>query len=89
MITHESRVTTAGHLVVESFDDALLVWDDRTGRLHHLDQLAALVWDELDGHRSVSAVATDLQDLFPDAGAQLRDDVLALVHQLAAEGLVA
>lgn len=75
-------------LVVEGFDDAVLIWDDDAARLHHLDHSAALIWDELDGKRSLSAVAASLASDFEAPADVLERDVLALAHRLTDEGLV-
>jgi len=74
-------------LVVEGFDDALLVWDEHGRRLHHLDLLAAVVWDELDG-RTLGAIAADLAPDFETAPAAIRGDLVTLSERLVAEGLL-
>jgi hypothetical protein len=72
---------------VEAFADATLVWDPNRSKLHHLDTMAAIVWDELDG-RPLDTIATSLAAEFEANPAQVRDDVLALVRTLTAEGLL-
>ena len=76
-------------LVVETFDDALLVWDDDTAKLHHFDVHAAVVWEELDGHSTIAEVATKLAREFGASPADVSADVLAVARLWAAEGLVA
>lgn len=75
-------------LVVEGFDDALLIWDDAAARLHHLDLPATLIWDELDGRRPLGAVAATLASDFVATPDQLSADVLAVASKLLDEGLV-
>lgn len=73
-------------LVVEAFDDAVVIWHEARGRLHHLDRAAATVWAELDG-RTIAQVAEDLAPRF-EAGASLLADLITLCDTLLAEGLV-
>lgn len=75
-------------LVLESFDDALLIWDETSTRLHHLDLPAALIWDELDGRRPLDAVSAVLAAEFATSPDQLAADVLAVARRLLDEGLV-
>jgi hypothetical protein len=81
-----SRLVPVAGLTVESFDDALLVWDESRKKLHHFDRLAAAVWQELDG-RSLAEVASTLAaDLGADESL-VRHDLLTLGNVLLTEGL--
>ena len=80
-------LTPRAHLVVEHFDDALLIWDDEAGLLHHLDLPAAIVWEELDG-RPLGEVCRGLAAEFGSDGGRVHEDVLALAGRLVADGLV-
>jgi hypothetical protein len=75
-------------LAIETFDDAVLIWDEAARRLHHLDLLAAIVWEELDGRRDLRAVSEDLSRDFPTSSDQIADDVLGLARNLHDEGLL-
>jgi hypothetical protein len=87
VITGDTVVTPRPGLVVEGFDDALLIWDGGRRQLHHLDLLAAVVWDELDG-RSLAAVAADLAADFGAPAAAIRDDLVTLSERLVADHLL-
>lgn len=74
-------------LVVELFDDARLIWDESGVQLHHLDLLAATVWEELDG-RTLGEIATGLAQDFATDVALVRRDILTLGDTFLTEGLV-
>jgi hypothetical protein len=76
-------------LVVETFDDALLVWDEAAAKLHHFDLHASVVWEELDGHSTLDEVAANLAREFGASPGDVATDVLAVARLWAAEGLVA
>ncbi|MGH8893622.1 MAG: PqqD family protein [Actinomycetes bacterium] len=84
----ESIVLPRPDLVVEEFDDAVLVWDESGGKLHHLDLFGAIVWEELDGVRSLAQLASDLAADFATTGPAVIDDLLELTGRLRSEGLI-
>ncbi len=85
MTSPEQVLVPRPELVAEWFEDALLVWDEASERLHHLDLRAALVWAELDG-RPIGVVADALSRDFSEAA--VRQDVLTLCDRLLTEGLL-
>jgi hypothetical protein len=74
-------------LVVEAFDDAVLIWDHGRETLHHLDLQAAVVWHELNG-RSLGEIATALALDFGADELLVRRDLLTLGDTLLTQGLV-
>lgn len=88
MIHIDSVVAAKPALVVEVFDDAMLIWDEETGKLHHLEAVASTVWCELDGEQPLRAIAAGLTDRYAGDPVQIRGDVVALVGQLHEEGLL-
>ena len=88
MIDGDSVVAHKPALHVEVFDDAMLVWDEETQKLHHLEVIASSVWDELDGHRTLGTISETLADRYATEPEQIRTDVLALVTRLHDEGLL-
>jgi hypothetical protein len=87
MTDSESVMSPRLGLDVQNFADAMLIWDQAGQRLHHLDQLAALVWEELDG-RTIGAIASSLAELFDAPAEPIEADMITLCDRLLAEGLL-
>jgi len=88
MIHLDSVVETKQTLLVEVFDNALLIWDEDTEKLHHLEVVASAVWGHLDGQQSLGMIAEALAERYTGDPGQIRRDVVTLVTQLCEEGLV-
>jgi hypothetical protein len=84
----DSVVAHAHKLVVEEFDDGVVVWDGPSECLHRLDGPGALIWDLLDGGRSLGEVAADVGRLFGLDPEHVRGDVHAFVTDLVERQLV-
>jgi len=67
--------------------EAVLVNRD-TGGQYTLNPVATAVWELLDGHRPLAAVLGALAEEFDAPEARLRGDLLALIDQFRAEGLI-
>ena len=87
MTAPESILRPVPGLVVEWFEDAILVWDESVQKLHHLDPLAATVWSELDG-RHLADIAAALAAEFGVSDDVVRRDLLTLGDTLLTQGLV-
>lgn len=66
-----------------------LVLDEVSGDLHHLDPLASVVWDLLDGRSAESEVASDLADVFRVPVDIVQKDLEQLLDRLEVQGLLA
>ncbi|MGI9029401.1 MAG: PqqD family protein [Ilumatobacteraceae bacterium] len=54
-----------------------------------LNPVGTMVWNELDGERTVGQLAVDLRDQFTDVGmAELESDIAAFLRELLGLGLV-
>lgn len=84
----ESVLCHSPHLVVEEFDDAVLLWDEQRSRLHQLNLVAAVVWEELDGRHTLAEICRRLADDLGGDDARIRADVLRLAETLLSEGLL-
>ena len=82
----DSVLARRDDLVVEHFPADILVWDQAAQTLHHLDAMAAIVWDELDG-RPLRAIAADLASDFAAENAQLLADLITLCDDFVGKGL--
>jgi hypothetical protein len=84
-----SRVTPAAHVQFRSEgDDGAILYDPETDRVAILNPTAASVWSLLDGVRTVSelvaALATEYEDMGPEAEAQVLRTVRGFVDRGAA-----
>ena len=82
----DSGLVRRDDLVAEHFPADILIWDESARMLHHLDAMAAIVWDELDG-RPLRAVAADLALDFASDEARLLADLITLSDDFVAKGL--
>ena len=65
-----------------------LVLDLAGARIHQLNATASYIWDRCDGHRTVSAIAAELTDLFQVDDKTAREAVQATLRQLDELGLL-
>jgi hypothetical protein len=72
----------AEDLVVERFDDGVVLWAPSTETLHRLDLQGTAVWDLLDGQRSLQDIATELAEVFQVDRAIILPDVVTYTSQL-------
>jgi PqqD family protein of HPr-rel-A system len=85
-------VDLAGPLRAQSLDvneveDGVIVYDESTDRVHHLNNTAAVVLELCDGSLDTDGIATKVAEVFglPDPP---REEVLKCLDRLVAEGLV-
>lgn len=75
-------------LVVERFDDGIVLWVPSTETLNRLDLQGTAVWGLLDGQRSLLEIATELAEVFQIEPALILPDVVAYAAQLGELALV-
>ncbi|HEX6393044.1 MAG TPA: PqqD family protein [Acidimicrobiales bacterium] len=71
------------------FDDEVLVVDDRTGRIHVLNSIAAIVWECFDGTVTLGELAQELAEVFEAPVEVVIADILGMTRQLGELGLLA
>jgi hypothetical protein len=69
-------------------DGEAVVLDETANRLHLLNRTATLVWNCLDGEIDVRGLAAEIADVMDLPGEQVLADTLAVVNDLATEGLL-
>lgn len=77
-----------GVSAVELDGEAVLMEDD-TGGIHHLDRIATVIWNCLDGSCTLDELAADLAEAFKADLEVVREDVLQLAQTLGRTGLLA
>jgi hypothetical protein len=81
------RLSQADGLDVSESEDGLVIYNERTDRVHHLNSTAALVFQLCDGSRSAGEIADLLQKAFKLDGAPTVE-VETCLRQLVDEQLV-
>jgi hypothetical protein len=59
-----------------------------SGEYHGINEVGCLIWELLDGERTVEAVSLALQDDIEDAPPDLVDEAIVFLDSLHARGLV-
>ena len=73
---------------VEAMGNEQVLFGQARATAYYLNETAAIVFSLCDGQRSVSAIVDLLAEAYPDAAAQVRADVLSVIGNLAAEGVL-
>ena len=87
-VTLASVVRGKGDLAAVELDGELVLYDEHTASVHHLNPTASVVWQCLDGDASVAAIARDLSMAYSVEEAVVVQDVLDVVQQFARMGLL-
>ncbi|HEY7661141.1 MAG TPA: HPr-rel-A system PqqD family peptide chaperone [Actinomycetota bacterium] len=83
-----SRPQVRGDLVVVELDGEAVVYDERSGELHHLNPSATLIFGLLDGSATIRTLADDMSQAFGVPQEEMESQVRALVGQLRRLGLI-
>ena len=81
------RPSTKAGVEINETQDGLIVYDEVTDRVHHLNQSAAVILQLCDGTWTPEEIASDLGRLF-ELGQSPMDTVEACLAQLNREGLI-
>jgi pyrroloquinoline quinone biosynthesis protein D len=84
----DSRPTRRSNVLTQETSDALVLLDPNGGAYFSLNEVGSRVWHLCDGTRTVADVVGVLADEFDAPSETIREDVLELLEELAAERLV-
>ncbi len=70
-------------------DDEVVIYNERTGDLHVLNQTAGMLWTLFDGSADLRELSEDLADAFEVDVAMVREQVEDATRELASLGLLA
>ena len=72
----------------EVIDGEVLLYQPQQTRAVYLNPTAAVIWSLCDGKRSVREIIRAIDESYPEAGADLKEDVLATLKQLQESGVL-
>jgi hypothetical protein len=84
----DERPRTRHGLLAQRAADSRVVLDPATGQYYALDEVSGRIWDLCDGSRSVTEVVAALCEEYDAPREEIQADVLALLAELAGDGLV-
>jgi hypothetical protein len=79
----------AADIATEIVEGEVLLYHPAQTRAIYLNPSAAVIWGLCDGRRSVREIVRVVGESYPDAGAELTEDVTTVVRQLRESGVLA
>ncbi len=67
---------------LEQMDDEQLLYNPLQTKTIYLNSSAALIWGLCDGNNNIGEIISLLKDSFPEAGDQIKSDVLNSIDEL-------
>jgi hypothetical protein len=78
----------AADIATEILEGEVLLYHPGQTRAIYLNPSAAVIWGLCDGRRSVREIVRVVGESYPDAGAELAQDVSTVVRQLRESGVL-
>jgi PqqD family protein of HPr-rel-A system len=75
-------------LAVEDIEGEALIYDERTGDLHHLNPTATIVFSLCDGTATVKEMSGDVSAAFQMPADQVEREIRALIRDFRKAGLL-
>lgn len=69
-------------------DGELLLYDPRSAVTLHLNGPSAVVWQLLDGQRSLADIVAVVQESYPEQADQIPEDIAAVIKDLADRNVI-
>jgi len=76
-------VSRKGEVTWNSLDEEMVLLDLETSRYYTLNRVGAVIWEMLDGSRSLQTVADCIEVRFDAAKTRICDDLLSLIGHLS------
>ncbi|MBK8233128.1 MAG: PqqD family protein [Candidatus Eisenbacteria bacterium] len=88
-ISLTARPVANPRVVVQQFDDELVVYDEEQALSLHLNTAAAIVWLHCDSATTVEALVDAVFALYPETPrARVEEDVRVALRELMSHGLI-
>ena len=78
----------ADHLAERVVDGELVLYDPQRQYVHALNPTAAFVWRGCDGEHDVASIIAELAELYPGSRQAIEEDVVEILKQFQASGLL-
>ena len=72
----------------DDFDEWAVLFDPDTGKIFGLNPVGVLVWKKLDGKHSVPDIVKEINRSCEEVPAEVEEDIIQLINDLAERGLV-
>ena len=83
-----TRPRARADLTVVELDGEAVIYDERSGELHHLNGSATLIFGLLDGTATVRELAADVAAAFGVPAGEVASQIRALLRQFRSLGLL-
>lgn len=83
-----SRPRVRRDLTIVELDGEAVIYDERSGELHHLNPTATLIFGFLDGTATVRELATDVAEAFGVPAGDVETEIRALIRRFRKLGLL-
>jgi PqqD family protein of HPr-rel-A system len=83
-----TRPRVRDDLTVVVLDGEAVIYDDRSGELHHLNPTATLIFGLLDGTATVRQLSTDVSQAFDMPAGEVESQIRELIRRLRKLGLL-
>jgi len=87
MVEHARHPATVEALDISEAEDGLVVYNDATDTVHHLNRTAAVVFGLCDGTRDADAIAAEVGTLFALDEPPL-EEIVTCLDELSQSGLI-
>lgn len=84
----EKRPLPTPGYAIEELDGELLLFHPSSEIILHTNETGAMVWRLCDGRRSVAEIVEMLTAVYPEAAADIAQDVPDLLTQFATQGAI-
>jgi Coenzyme PQQ synthesis protein D (PqqD) len=88
MLTRSATVERAGDLVTAPMGEELAMMDMTAGTYFVLDEVAAFIWERLEGPTTVAELCSELERRYDVAPSRCEVDVLSFLESLRGKGLL-
>jgi len=68
------------HFNMDIVENEIILYFPDGNQFLYLNQTAAIVWEQCNGSVSIDELVTGLEEAFPDAKSQIRDDVMTTIN---------